>query len=70
MEPQLFKWGAEEGEQNLKALPYVINWFERATGVAVADEEEEQYNPTAKRDIPICKGYATVVWGDNYYQDG
>ena len=43
MEPQLFEWGAEEGEQNLKALPYAINWFERA-GVAVADEEEEQYN--------------------------
>ena len=39
-----FEWGMEEeGEQNLKALPYVVNWFERAR-VAVADEEEEQYN--------------------------
>ena len=28
MEP-LFQWDAE-GEQTLKALPYVINWFERA----------------------------------------
>ena len=43
MEPQLFEWGAEEGEQNLKALPHVVNWFERAR-VAVADEEGEQYN--------------------------
>ena len=41
MEP-LFQWDAE-GEQTLKALPYVINWFERAR-VAVADEDEEMYN--------------------------
>ena len=41
MEP-LFQWDAE-GEQFLKALPYVINWFERAR-VAVADEDEEMYN--------------------------
>ena len=42
MDPQLFEWGMEEeGEQNLKALPHVVNWFERAR-VAVADEE--QYN--------------------------
>ena len=27
----LFEWGAEEdGERTLKALPYVVNWFERA----------------------------------------
>ena len=39
-----FEWGMEEeGEQNLMALPHVVNWFERAR-VAVADEEEEQYN--------------------------
>lgn len=34
----LFEWGAEEdGERTLKALPYVINWFDRAR-VAVVDE--------------------------------
>ena len=38
----LFEWDAEE-EQTLKALPYVMNWFERAR-VAVADEDEEEYN--------------------------
>ena len=41
MEP-LFEWDAE-GEQTLKALPYIVNWFERAR-VAVADEDEEEYN--------------------------
>ena len=41
MEP-LFEWDAE-GEHTLKALPYVMNWFERAR-VAVADEDEEEYN--------------------------
>ena len=35
----LFEWDAE-GEQTLKALPHVINWFER-TKVAVADDGEE-----------------------------
>ena len=41
----LFEWGLEEDdeERNLKALPYVMNWFERAR-VAVADEDEEEYN--------------------------
>ena len=38
MEP-LFQWDAE-GEQTLKALPHVINWFER-TKVAVADDGKE-----------------------------
>jgi len=38
----LFEWDAE-GEHTLKALPYVMNWFERAR-VAVADEDEEEYN--------------------------
>ena len=55
MEP-LFQWDAE-GEQTLKALPYVIDWFDRAEE-AVADgegdsrsssdesnnEEDEEYN--------------------------
>ena len=38
MEP-LFQWDAE-GEQILKALPQVMNWFGRAN-VAVADDDEE-----------------------------
>ena len=37
MEP-LFEWDAE-GEQSLKALPYAIDWFERAEE-AVADEDD------------------------------
>ena len=35
----LFGWDAAEEEENLKALPYVVDWFERAKQ-AVADEEE------------------------------
>ena len=45
MEP-LFHWNTEgEGERDLKALPYIIEWFEKA-GEAVADDEggEESYN--------------------------
>ena len=36
----LFEWGLEEDdeERTLKALPYVIDWFER-TRVAIADDE-------------------------------
>ena len=37
----LFQWDAD-GEQTLKALPYVVNWLERAR-VAVPDDDEE-YN--------------------------
>ena len=38
MEP-LFHWNTEgEGERDLKALPYIIEWFEKA-GEAVADDE-------------------------------
>ena len=42
----LFEWNMEgEGERDLKALPYVIAWFERA-GEAVSGDEggEESYN--------------------------
>ena len=62
---QLFEWDAEDGEQNLKALPYVVDWFDRAK-VAVAaitkvddeddgdssadsDDEEESYNIDGKK---------------------
>ena len=44
MEP-LFEWDMEgDGERNLKALPYVIAWFERAEGAIAEDEDEESYN--------------------------
>ena len=61
---QLFEWDSEEGEQNLKALPYVISWFDRAkvtvaTNAEVNDEddgdsadsdnEEESYNIDGKK---------------------
>ena len=42
MEP-LFEWGMEEeGERNLKALPYVVDWFEKAK-IAVAEEDETHH---------------------------
>ena len=47
MEPQLFEWDAE-GEHTLKALPHIINWFERA-GLAVANEVEDQYNVDGRK---------------------
>jgi hypothetical protein len=44
MEP-LFKWNLEgEGERDLKALPYVLAWFERAVEAVADDEEGEAYN--------------------------
>ena len=43
MEP-LFEWNMEgEGERDLKALPFVVAWFDRA-GEAVAGEEGGSYN--------------------------
>ena len=41
MEP-MFEWDAE-GEQTLKALPYVVDWFGRA-GVAIMDVRGDGYN--------------------------
>ena len=45
MEP-FFEWNMEgEGERDLKALPYVIAWFERAREADADDEGwEESYN--------------------------
>jgi len=44
MEP-LFEWHMEgEDERNLKALPYIISWFEKAEEAVAGDEEEESYN--------------------------
>lgn len=40
MEP-LFEWDAEEGERNLKALPYVIRWFDSARAVVANEADTE-----------------------------
>jgi hypothetical protein len=34
----LFGWGSGEGEWSLKALPYVITWFDRAREVIASDD--------------------------------
>ena len=48
MEP-LFLWDSE-GEQTLKALPYVLGWFEKAEqAVRVGEEAERIYNVGAKK---------------------
>ena len=47
MEPH-FDWDADEDEQNLKALPYVIAWFDKARA-AVADDDDESYNIEEKK---------------------
>ena len=70
----LFGWGMkEEGEQNLKALPYVVSWFERA-GLAVADEEEDQYNVDGRKlnatfqfvkSMPLLFGGIATIKGDD-----
>ena len=36
----MFEWDAED-EQSLKALPYVISWFERAGEAASAAEDRK-----------------------------
>ena len=47
MEP-LFEWDAE-GEQTLKALPFVIDWFERAEEAVAGVEEREDYHVEEKK---------------------
>ena len=43
MEP-LFGWNMEgEGERDLKALPHVIDWFDRATKAVVGDDMQRDY---------------------------
>ena len=42
MEP-FFEWDME-GERNLKALPYIISWFERAERASIAEEDGEVSN--------------------------
>ena len=43
MEP-LFEWNMEgDGERDLKALPYVFAWFERARDAVAGTRGEENY---------------------------
>ena len=58
MEP-LFQWDSE-GEQSLKALPYVIDWFERAK-VAVADDDEEYGNDIEERKLSAIFQFARAM---------
>ena len=46
MEP-LFHWDAEEGEQNLKALPHVISWFDKACWAVLYNDDK--YNIEEKK---------------------
>ena len=53
MEP-FFNWNMEgEGERDLKALPYVISWFEKA-GEAVADDEGGEESCNIRGNVSIC----------------
>ena len=53
MEP-IFEWDAEEGERNLKALPYVVDWFQRAESAFKYDwnnYDKKLYNEPAQETI-------------------
>ena len=56
MEP-MFDWDAEEGERNLKALPYVIGWFGRAN-TAVAGEGDTSSCDIEKRKLDAIYQFA------------
>ena len=55
----LFEWGAEEDdeERNLKALPHVIDWFDRA-GVAVAEEDDNSTYHIEERKLSAIFQFA------------
>ena len=44
----LFEWDLD-GEQTLKALPYVVDWFERAEEAVAGDEDREDYQIEKKK---------------------
>ena len=74
MEP-FFEWNTEgEGERDLKALPYIVAWFERAGEAAASDEGGEGYNIDAKklsaiyqfaRAMPLLFVPASHIKGDS-----
>jgi len=60
MEP-LFEWGVEEdGEQNLKALPYVVDWFERAKETVAGDGDREDYH-VEERQLSAIFQFAKAI---------
>ena len=58
MEP-LFEWDAE-GEQTLKALPFVIDWFERAEE-AVADEDHNSTYHVEEKKLSAIFQFAKAM---------
>ena len=48
------------GDRDLKALPYIIAWFERAQGAVADDEEEESYN-IDKRKLSAMYRFAEAM---------
>ena len=44
----LFEWDAD-GEQTLKALPFVIDWFGRAEEAVAGDQDREDYHVEEKK---------------------
>jgi hypothetical protein len=48
-----FHWDMKEGERNLKALPYVVSWFDKAREVAAGDtvsKDDHDDDDTANSD--------------------
>jgi len=64
MEP-MFEWDAEEGEQNLKALPYVVDWFERAESAFQYDwsnyDKKEERFIVEKRKLDAINQFARAM---------
>ena len=58
MEP-LFEWDAD-GEQSLKALPYVVDWFERA-GEAVAGDIDGEDHRVEQRQLSAIFQFAKTM---------
>ena len=56
-----FEWNTEgEGERDLKALPFVIAWFERAGEAVAGDEGEDSYN-IDKRKLSAIYQFAQAM---------
>ena len=57
----LFEWNMEgDGERDLKALPYVIAWFERAVE-AIADDEERKNYKIRERKLTAVYQFAKAM---------
>jgi len=61
----LFKLDTEEDEQSLKGLPYVVDWFERASETTVIDRLERASREAAK----VCLSYDSWNELGNYEID-